>query len=156
MSTAPAAAAAPAAPAPAAPAAAAPNTAPDPIPYAFSTGNAFASFPKFNGKNYFAWRRNMETQLKALGQWEVVQGTITAPVPAIAATPTQEEIKSTVAWKLRAARAYAEIALRVEEDIGDVFGTDNDPHNTWVIIESSYGSRQSGIQAVINTELMLA
>ena len=98
----------------------------------------------------------MEAQLKALGQWEVVQGTTTAPVPAIAATPTQEEIKSTVAWKLRAARAYAEIALRVEEDIGDVFGTDDDPHNAWVIIESSYGSRQSGIQAVINAELMLA
>jgi len=56
-------------------------TASDPIPYAYSTGNAFAAFAKFNGKNYFAWRRTMETQLRALGQWEVVNGNITAPVP---------------------------------------------------------------------------
>ena len=40
-------------------------TASDPIPYAYSTGNAFAAFEKFNGKNYFAWRRKMETQLVA-------------------------------------------------------------------------------------------
>jgi len=26
----------------------------DPLPYAYSTGNAFAAFAKFNGKNYFA------------------------------------------------------------------------------------------------------
>jgi len=58
--------------------------------------------------------------------------------------------------ELRAAQAYAEIVLRVEEDIGDVFGTDDDLHNAWVMIESSYGSRQSGIQAVINAELTLA
>jgi len=29
----------------------APTTA-DPLPYAYSTGNAFAAFAKFNGKNY--------------------------------------------------------------------------------------------------------
>ena len=69
------------APAPAPPVAPVAAAAPEPLPYAFSTGNAFASFSKFNGKNYFAWRRNMETQLKALGQWEVVNGTITAPAP---------------------------------------------------------------------------
>jgi len=31
---------------------------PDPLPYAYSTGNAFATFTKFSGKNYFTWRRN--------------------------------------------------------------------------------------------------
>jgi hypothetical protein len=46
-----------------------------------STGNAFAAFTKFNGKNCFVWKRNMETQPRALGQWEVVDGTFTAPTP---------------------------------------------------------------------------
>ena len=53
-------------------------TVPHPPQYAFSRGNAYAAFPKFNGKNYFAWRCNMETQLKALGQWEIIDGTTTA------------------------------------------------------------------------------
>lgn len=98
----------------------------------------------------------METQLKALGQWEVINGIITAPVPVDVDAPTPEESKALTAWNLRAARAYAEIALRVEEDLGDVFGVDDGPHNAWVTIESSYGSRQSGIQAVLNAELTLA
>ena len=54
--------------APVAPAAPAQPAAPEPLPYTYSTGNAFTSFPKIDRKNYFAWRRNMETQLKALGQ----------------------------------------------------------------------------------------
>ena len=90
MSTAPAALAAPAAPA--APAAHAQPTAPETLPYAYSTGNAFASFPKFNG-NYFAWHRNMETELKALRQWEIIDGSITAPTPTTPATPTPEEAR---------------------------------------------------------------
>jgi len=70
-----------------------------------------------------------------------------------ASDPSDSNPRGDKAWKLRAARACAEIALRVEEDIGDVFGADDDPHNAWVMIESSYGSRQSGIQAVLNAEL---
>ena len=53
----------------------------DPLPYVYSIGNTFAAFTKFNSKNYFVWRRNMETQLRALGQWEIVDGTIAAPRP---------------------------------------------------------------------------
>jgi hypothetical protein len=49
-------------------AATAPATTPEPLPYTYSTGNAFAAFAKFNGKNYFVWKGNMETQLRALGQ----------------------------------------------------------------------------------------
>ena len=98
----------------------------------------------------------METQLKALGQWEAMDGIITAPVPVDVNAPTPDEPKALAAWKFRAARAYAEIALRVEEDLGDVFGVDDGPHNAWVTIESSYGSRQSGIQAVLKAELTLA
>ena len=33
--------------------------------------------------------------------------------------------------------------------------TYDDPHNAWVMLETSYGSHQSGIQAVINAELTL-
>ena len=55
------------------------------------------------------------TQLKALGQWEVVDGTVSAPT-ADPASPTPDETRAQAAWKLRVARAYAEIALRVEDD----------------------------------------
>ena len=40
----------------------------------------------------------METQLKALGQWEVVNGNITAPAPVAPAAPTPEETKAPAAW----------------------------------------------------------
>ena len=44
----------------------------------------------------------------------------------------------------------------MDNDLGDVFATYDDPHDAWVMLETSYGSRQSGIQAVINAELTLA
>ena len=37
-----------------------------------------------------------------------------------------------------------------------MIATINDPHEAWTMLESSYGSQQSGIQAVINAELTLA
>ena len=136
---------------------AATNPAPDPITYAFSTGNAFNAFPKFDGKNYFAWRRNMETQLRALNQWEVVAGTLTAPVPAVAGQPTPDEGRAADAWILRAARAYAEIALRLEQDYSESIATsDGDPHGAWTMLGTSYGAQQTGIQSVISAELTLA
>jgi len=48
----------------------------------------------------------METQLRALGQWEVVNGNITAPVPADVANPTADETQQIEAWKLRAASPF--------------------------------------------------
>jgi len=150
MSTAPAAAAAAAVPVAPIPAAT------DPLPYTYSTGNAFAAFAKFNGKNYFAWRRKMETQLRALGQWEVVNGTTTAPVPANAANPTADETRQLDAWRLRTARAYAEIALRLDDDYGEVIDTITDPNAAWALLEASFGSQQSGIQSIVNAELTLA
>jgi hypothetical protein len=41
----------------------------------------------------------------------------------------------------------------MEDEYGDVIATIVDPHEAWVILESSYGSQQSGTQAV---ELTLA
>jgi hypothetical protein len=128
----------------------------EPLPYAYSTGNAFSAFAKFDGKNYFTWRRNMQTQLKALGQWEVVDGSVTAPTIATPGSPSQDGARALAAWKLRAARAYAEIALRVEDDYGDAIASIDNPHDCWTILETSYGSRQSGMQAVANAELTLA
>ena len=52
--------------------------------------------------------------------------------------------------------AHAEIALRVEDDFEDVIRTIDDPHDAWVMLEQSYGSQQSGIQSVINSESTLA
>ena len=54
------------------------------------------------------------------------------------------------------ARGFAEILLRAEDELGDMYATIEDPHDVWVMLEISYGSRQSGIWAVINTELTLA
>ena len=53
----------------------------------------------------------METQLKALGQWEVIDGTVTTLVPVVPANPTLEEVLEQSAWKLHMVRAYAEIIL---------------------------------------------
>jgi hypothetical protein len=98
----------------------------------------------------------METPLKVLGQWEIVDGTTGASTPVNPANPTPNEDRDLSAWKLRAARAYAEIVLQVEDDVGDVFTTIDDLYDAWVMLETSYGSRQSGIRAVINAELTLA
>jgi len=89
-------------------------------------------------------------------QWEVVDGTLTAPVLLDPANPTPDELHASTAWTIRVAHAYAEIALRVEDDFGEVIATIDNPHDAWTTLESSYGSRQSGIQAVINAELTLA
>jgi len=109
-----------------------------------------------NTRTAFIWRRNMETQLRALGQWEVVLGTVTAPVPAIPNQPTPDEIRRTNAWTLRSARAYAEIALRLDDEYGETIATTSEPHDAWTMLETSYGAQQSGIQSVINAELTLA
>jgi len=47
--------------------------------------------------------------------------------------------------------AYAEIALRLEDDQGEAIGTINDPQAAWVMLEGSYGARQSGIQVMSNS-----
>ena len=86
--------------APTAPVAPAAPAAPEPPVYPYSTGNAFSAFAKFNNKNYFIWRRNMVTHLRALGQWEVVDGSIRAPTPTIANHTTPEETRELNAWKL--------------------------------------------------------
>ena len=137
----------------------APAAAPDanePLPYAYSTGSAFAAFAKFKGKNYFAWRRKMETQLRAPGQLDVVTGVLTVPRPVDVRNPTAKETRLLDAWTLRAARAYAETALRVDNESGEVIAAITDPHVAWTTLERSYGSQQSGIQSIINAELTLA
>ena len=128
---------------------------PEPLTYAFSTGNAFSAFAKFNGKNFFTWRRNMETQLRVLGQWEVIDGTAHVPVPVIPHQPTTIETCKANAWRLRAVQAYAEIALRLKEDYGEAIATTTNPRTAWTILETSYGAQQSGIQSLINVELTL-
>ncbi len=128
----------------------------DPLPYAYSTGNAFTSFMKFNGRNYFTWQRKMETQLQAHGQWEVVMGVITAPTPAIAGSPTPDKTHLLDAWKLQATRAYAEIALRLNDDYGEVIAAIMDPHTAWIMLERRYRAQQSSIQSVISAKLTLA
>ena len=44
----------------------------------------------------------------------------------------------------------------MEDEYGEVIASTDDPHDGWTILERSYGSQQSGIQAVINAELTLA
>ena len=79
-----------------------------------------------------------------------------APTVADPNAPTPNEVCTTAAWKLQAARAYAEIVLHVEDEYGEVIVLTDNPHNGWTTLESSYGLQQSGIQAVINAELTLA
>lgn len=44
----------------------------------------------------------------------------------------------------------------MEDGFGEAIATINDPHDAWTVLQGSYGSQQSGIQAVINAELTLA
>src|SRR6266404_3690103 len=128
---------------------------PEPLVYAFSSGNAFRAFTKFNGQNFFTWRQNMETQLHVLGQWEVVDGTVQAPIPAIANQPTPDEVQEANAWRLCVAQAYAKIALCLEDEYSEMITMTSDPHTAWTMLETSYGAQQTGIQSVINAELTL-
>ena len=94
------------------------------------------------------WRRN----LRLSANWR----SLMAPsVPRLQRTPTIPH-RIRAAWRLRAARAYAEIAPRGEDDFEDVTRTIDDPHDACVMLEQSYGSQQSGIQSVINSESTLA
>jgi len=70
------------------------------------------------------------------------------------ASPTHNETHKLNTWKLRAARAYAKIALRLEDNYGETIAGINDPHSAWLMMESSYGTSLSGIQSVLNAELM--
>ena len=98
----------------------------------------------------------MMTQLQALGQWEVVDGSIKALMPAIPNHPTPDKTCEINTWKLQVAHTYAKIALWLDNDYGEAITTINDPHDAWMMLESSYGSQKLGIQTVINAELTLA
>lgn len=98
----------------------------------------------------------MVTQLRALGQLEVVEGTLMPPVPADIAQPTADETKELNAWTLRNARAYAEIALRLEDEFSESISSITNPRDAWRMLETTYGAQQTGIQGVITAELTLA
>ena len=98
----------------------------------------------------------METELHALGQWEVIEGTVQAPTPATANQPTPDETRAINPWNLGAARAYAEIALRLEDDHSETIATTSDPVTAWTMLETSFGTQQAGIQSILDAELTLA
>ena len=55
--------------------------------------------------------------------------------------PTPDETRQLDARKSQAARAYAKIVLRLEDDNGEVIATIfTDPHNTGTMHEGGYGS----------------
>ena len=74
--------------------------------------------------------------------------TPTTPQP----TPTSQSRSAPSCYELLGC-AYPKVVLRVEDDLGDGFATIGNPYDAWAILETR---RQSGIQAVINAELMLA
>src|ERR1700749_2425804 len=86
-----------------------PSSSPDLLAlvnYLTTTGNCFSNFAKLTNENYYQWAQNMTTLLHGLNQYEMVDGSLIAPTdPTLLA-----------AYKLRAARAYMEIALRIEPE----------------------------------------
>jgi len=121
--------------------------APEPLTYMYSTGNASAAFAKFNGKNYFVWRRSMVTQLPTHGQWEVVDGSVVdQPIQL-----PRKSVTQTLGTSVQLTHT-----LQLDNDYGETIATISNPHQAWMMLESSYGSQQSAIQAVINAKLTLA
>jgi len=72
----------------------------------------------------------MQTQLRALGQWEVVDRKLAAPVLAVPNNPTPEETRQIEDCELRAARAYVEIGLRLDDYYGETTATILMKHGT--------------------------
>ena len=101
----------------------------DPLPFAYSTRNAFEAYAKFNSNKIL----HVEKQLRALSQCDIVNGTITHPVPVDSRN-----------------QGLCGDSTRVEGDYGKVIAAIIDPHATWTMLERCYWSQQSSIQSVIN------
>src|SRR5277367_2221966 len=122
--------------------------------YEFSTGSAFSTFDKLRGENYWGWRENMITTASMLNQMVVLEGNVPVPKPKDASAPTDAEKKEKADYDLRLARAYAEIALRVDPAWKQPISEKrNDPAGAWKALEEAYGSSLSGTRSVLFGEL---
>lgn len=116
--------------------------------YLTTTGNGFSTFPKLTNENYHTWKINMTTLLRGLNQYTMVNGSSTRPPGTDAAAVTAQS-----AWDLRAARAYMEIALRVENEWKQPIAAADTPKAAWDALADAYGVAQEGIRAVLFSQL---
>ena len=59
-----------------------------------------------------------------------------------------------VAAERLAPNKRCQIDTACEGDFGEVIATIDDPHDAWTMLESSYGSRQSGISLLLTQRLL--
>ena len=76
---------------------------------------------------FFCLEENGDTIPRTLFQWDAVNGAPTVSVPVDSRNLTAHETRQLDTWKLWAAKAYAEITLRVENDYGEVIVTITNP-----------------------------
>ena len=57
---------------------------------------------------------------------------------------------------VRNAHTYTEIALRLEDEFSESISSITNPCDAWLMLETTYGAQQTGIQGVITAELTLA
>src|ERR1700749_2753096 len=116
-----------------------PSSSPDLLAlvnYLTTTGNCFSNFAKLTHENYYQWQQNMTTLLHGLNQYEMVDGTLTAPTePSLLA-----------AYRLGAARGYREIALRIEPEWKQPINGIQDPKQAWDKLNETYGTALDGVR----------
>ena len=124
-----------------------PSSSPDLLAlvnYLTTTGNGFSTFAKLTRENYYQWQQNMTTLLHGLNQYEMVDGTLTAPTePSLLA-----------AYRLRAARAYMEIALRIEPEWKQPINGIQDPKQAWDKLNKTYGTALDGVCDILLAQLI--
>jgi hypothetical protein len=127
------------------------------LPYSVSSGSAFNTFDKLQGpENYARWKNNMRTVLMSLRQWDVVAGSVHAPIPVDMDSPTLAEAKATEAWNVRAISAFMEISFRVADSAKYVLGDTFNPKVAWDVLAKHFGAKQEALQWALISKLQLA
>ena len=98
----------------------------------------------------------MRTVLESLRQWDVVTGSITAPVPANVSKPTADETTAIQAFSVRCISAFMEISFRIADSAKSILSNVNDPKTAWELLEKRFGAKQQGLQSVLLAKLQLS
>ena len=125
-----------------------------PLPYSTSSGSAFSACEKLRGaSNYHEWRVSTCTLLHTLRQWDVIDGTETAPTPVDPWAPTPDEAAALQAWHVRSWALYIEIMYQCDNTVKTTIGDLEDPKLIWEMLELQYGAKQCGLQSVLCAKL---
>ena len=103
--------------------------------------------------NYHEWRVSTHTLLHTLRQWDVIDGTETAPTPVDPQAPTPDKVAALQAWHVRLWALYIEITYQCDNTVKTTISNLEDPKLIWEMLELQYGAKQHGLQSVLCAKL---